>query len=126
MTISFDASGDFPNTNRFLRTVSKLDIIPALRALAQAGVRALSAQTPVESGQTAASWGYEIRVSRGSSTITWTNSHTNAGVNIAIILQMGHGTGTGGWVAGRDYINPAIRPIMDQIAEDVWKVVATA
>lgn len=126
MTISFDASGDFPNTNRFLRTVSKLDIMPALRALAQAGVRALSAQTPVESGQTAASWGYEIRVSRGSSTITWTNSHTNAGVNIAIILQMGHGTGTGGWVAGRDYINPAIRPIMDQIAEDVWKVVATA
>ena len=126
MTISFDASGDFKNTERFLGKVGKLDIMPALRALAQAGVRALSSRTPIQSGATAASWGYEITVSRGSSTITWTNSHTNAGVNIAIILQMGHGTGTGGWVAGRDYINPAIRPIMDQIAEDVWKVVTTA
>lgn len=126
MSISFDASGDFKNTERFLGKVSKLDIMPALRALAQAGVRALSARTPIESGATAAAWGYEIKVSKGSSTITWTNSHTNGGVNIAIILQYGHGTGTGGWVAGRDYINPAIRPIMDQIAEDVWKVVTTA
>lgn len=126
MTISFDARGDFRNTERFLRNVNKLDIMPALRGLAQAGVRALSSRTPIESGATAASWGYEIKVSKGSSTITWTNSHTNGGVNIAIILQMGHGTGTGGWVAGQDYINPAIRPIMDQIAEDIWKVVATA
>ncbi len=126
MTISFDARGDFRNTERFLRNVNKLDIMPALRGLAQAGVRALSSRTPIESGATAASWGYEIKVSKGSSTITWTNSHTNGGVNIAIILQMGHGTGTGGWVAGQDYINPAIRPIMDQIAEDIWKVVTTA
>lgn len=126
MTISFDARGDFKNTERFIGKVKKLDIMPALRALAQSGVRALSSRTPVSSGATAASWGYEIKVSKGSSTITWTNSHTNAGVNIAIILQMGHGTGTGGWVAGQDYINPAIRPIMDQIAEDVWKVVTTA
>lgn len=126
MTISFDARGDFKNTERFLGKVSKLDIMPALRALAQAGVRALSSRTPVESGQTAASWGYEIKVSKGSSTISWTNSHAVSGVNIAIILQMGHGTGTGGWVAGQDYINPAIRPIMDQIAEDAWKVVTTA
>ncbi|WMI34461.1 hypothetical protein SEA_DAMASCUS_23 [Microbacterium phage Damascus] len=126
MTISFDARGDFKNTERFLSKVSKLDIMPALRALAQAGVRALSSRTPIESGGTAAAWGYEISVSKGSSTITWTNSHTVNGVNIAIILQAGHGTGTGGWVAGRDYINPAIRPIMDQIAEDAWKVVTTA
>lgn len=126
MTFSFDASGDFKNTERFLGKVSKLDIMPALRALAQAGVRALSSRTPVESGATAQAWGYEIRSTRGTSTITWTNSHSISGVNIAIILQMGHGTGTGGWVAGRDYINPAIRPIMDQIAEDVWKVVSTA
>lgn len=126
MTISIDASGDFKNTERFVRKVRKLDIMPALRALAMAGVRALSSRTPVGSGMTAASWGYEISVSGTTSTITWTNSHTNAGVNIAIILQYGHGTGTGGWVAGRDYINPAIRPIMDQIADDIWKVVTTA
>lgn len=125
--ISFDGTGnDFPNTTRFLKKVSKLDILPALRALAQRGVRALSAATPVSSGQTAAAWGYEIKVGRSTSTITWTNSHTNNGVNIAIILQLGHGTGTGGWVAGQNYINPAIRPIMDEIAEDVWKVVTTA
>lgn len=125
--ISFDGTGDdFVNTTRFLKKVGKLDILPALRALAQRGVRALSSRTPVSSGQTAAAWGYEIKVGKSTSTITWTNSHTNGGVNIAIILQMGHGTGTGGWVAGQDYINPAIRPIMDEIAEDVWKVVTTA
>lgn len=126
MTMSFDASGDFRNTERFLGKVSKLDIMPALRALAQAGVRALASATPSRSGRTAAAWGYEIQVGKGSSSITWTNSHDNKGVNVAIILQMGHGTGTGGWVAGRDYINPAIQPIMDQIAEDAWKVVMTA
>lgn len=126
MTMSIDATGDFSNTDRFLRTVSKLDLTRALRSLAQAGVRALASATPVESGATAASWGYELTVSKGQSTITWINSHANRGTNIAIILQMGHGTGTGGWVSGRDYINPAIRPIMDQIAEDAWKVVMTA
>ena len=126
MSISVNVSGDFRNTERFTRKVAKLDIMPSLRALAQAGVRALSAATPIDSGGTAAAWGYEIRASQGSATITWTNSNTPNGVNVAIILQMGHGTGTGGWVAGRDYINPAIRPIMDQIAEDVWKVVVTA
>lgn len=126
MSMSFDARGDFKNTERFLNRVSKLDLASALRGLAQAGVRALSSRTPVESGETASLWGYEITTTRGTSTITWTNSHTVSGVNIAIILQVGHGTGTGGWVAGRDYINPAIRPIMDQIAEDAWKVVSTA
>lgn len=126
MTISFDASGDFKNTERFLGKVTKVNLLPALRSLAMAGVRALASATPVESGVTAASWGYEISVSGGSSTITWTNSHQNGGVNIAIILQYGHGTGTGGWVSGRQYINRAIQPIMDQIAEDIWKVVTTA
>ncbi len=116
--ISVDVSGDFRNTERFTSRVAKLDIMPSVRALAAA--------TPVESGETAAAWGYEIRASRGSANITWINSHQNAGVNIAIILQIGHGTGTGGWVSGRNYINPAIQPVMDQIAEDAWKVVTTA
>lgn len=124
--IVFDARGDFKNTERFLNKVSKLDIMPILRNLAQAGVRALASATPVESGLTAASWGYEIRVLKGSSSITWTNSNTRNGVNVAIVLQMGHGTGTGGWVSGRNYINPAIAPIFDRIAEDAWKVVTSA
>jgi len=124
--ITFDAVGNFKNTERFLNRVSKLDITSALRGLAQAGVRALASATPAESGATAAGWGYEIKVSAASSTITWTNGHSNAGVNIAIILQLGHGTGTGGWVAGRNYINPAIQPLMDRIAEDAWKVVTSA
>ena len=124
--ITFVAKGDFKNTDRFLKTVSKLDIMPALRGLAMKGVNALARATPVDSGLTGSSWGYEIRVTKGTSSIIWTNSHTVNGVNVAIILQVGHGTGTGGWVAGRNYINPAIQPIFDQIAEDVWKVVTTA
>lgn len=124
--ISFDGTGDFKNTERFLTAVSKLDLLPALRALAQRGVNTLRSATPVGSGKTASAWGYEITVGKSVSTITWTNHNKNKGVNVAILLQLGHGTGTGGWVAGRDYINPAIRPIMDQIAEDAWKVVTTA
>lgn len=125
--ISVDARGtDFKNTERFLSKVQKLDIVTAVRAIAQRGVRALSAATPVDSSATANAWGYEIAVSSGTTTLSFTNKNRRSGVNIAIILQMGHGTGTGGWVAGRDYINPAIRPILDQVAEDVWKVVTSA
>lgn len=125
--ISIDARGtDFKNTERFLSKVQKLDVMNAIRAIAQRGVRALAAATPVDSSATANAWGYEIKVGAGTTTLSFTNTNRRSGVNIAIILQMGHGTGTGGWVSGRDYINPAIRPIFDQIAEDVWKVVTSA
>lgn len=77
----------------------------------------------MESGQTANSWGYEIERKRGRITITWTNSHVIDGVPISIILQYGHATGTGGYIQGRDYINPAIKPIFDDIATKVWKEV---
>jgi len=87
------------------------------------GVAALASATPIESGETANSWYYEIEHSRGVITITFANSHINKGVPIAIILQYGHGTGTGGWVQGRDYINPAIQPIFDKIANEAWKEV---
>jgi hypothetical protein len=97
-----------------------------LESLGQKGVAALSSATPVDSGLTAASWSYEISNKNGRTTITWFNSHVESGVNIAIILQYGHGTGTGGYVSGRDYINPAIQPIFDQIAEDMWKKVTSA
>lgn len=124
--IKFEVKGDFHNTDRFLSKAKNLDLSSPLRAIAQKGVRALASATPVDSSLTANSWGYEIRTSASSSSISWINSHKVDGVNIAIILQYGHGTGTGGYVAGRDYINPAIQPIFDQIADDVWKVVTSA
>ena len=94
-----------------------------LKKYGDLGVAALSANTPLRTGETASSWGYDIEVSSGQSKIIFTNSHINKGVNIAIILQYGHGTGTGGYVEGRDYINPAIQPIFDGIAEAAWKEV---
>lgn len=121
-----DITGDFKNTERFLRKMSSADLLSSLKGLAQEGVRALSAATPVDSGLTASSWGYEITRSKSSSSITWTNSHIVNGAPIAIMLQLGHGTGTGGYVRGRNYINPAIQPIFDKIAEDAWKVVTSA
>lgn len=102
----------------------KIDKI--LQKYGQQGVAALSAATPVESGTTANSWSYEIKTSGQSATIYWSNSNVNKGVNIAVILQFGHGTGTGGYVQGRDYINPAMRPIFDKIAEEAWMEVVKA
>ena len=90
------------------------------------GVSALSSATPIDTGKTAASWGYEIESDDDGTRIIWTNSNVNKNVNIAIILQYGHGTGTGGYVQGRDYINPAMQPVFDQIADAVWREVTKA
>jgi len=92
----------------------------------QAGVDALSSATPLDSGETASSWGYRIKKRKNSVVIEWTNSNVVDGVPIAVILQYGHGTRNGGYVQGRDYINPAIRSIFDQIAADVWKEVSNS
>lgn len=100
-----------------------MNISGILNKCGQEGVHALASATPVESGETANSWYYEVECSKTSSTITFLNSHVNKGVPIAIILQYGHGTGTGGWVQGRDYINPAIQPIFDRIADEAWREV---
>jgi len=89
-------------------------------------VTALAAATPVESGETAKAWSYKIVKQGRSHSIEWHNSHVEGGSPIAILLQYGHGTGTGGYVQGRDFINPAIQPIFDQIAADIWKVVTSA
>jgi hypothetical protein len=125
--ISFSLSGSTDKTQKFLKAMSPApDMTTALTAFAQRGVAALQASTPVESGLTASSWGYEIDTSDGRVTIYWTNTHNESGVNIAVILQYGHGTGTGGHVAGRDYINPAIQPIFDEIANEVWGKVTNA
>ena len=121
--ISFRQKGDFSKLSKYFERVKEAAKIGVLDKYGQEGVAALSSATPVDSGQTANSWYYEIKRQNGSVSIAFNNSHINKGVPIAIILQYGHGTGTGGWVQGRDYINPAIRPIFDRIAEDAWKEV---
>lgn len=121
--ISFRQKGDFSKLSRYFERVKEAAKIGVLDKYGQEGVAALASATPVDSGQTANSWYYEIKRQNGSVSIVFNNSHINKGVPIAIILQYGHGTGTGGWVQGRDYINPAIRPIFDRIAEDAWKEV---
>ena len=123
--ISFSHKGDLSKTTRFLKRARSINISDILNKYGAEGVTALASATPVESGKTATSWGYEIEVSKASSKITFINSHINKGVPIAIILQYGHGTGTGGWVQGRDYINPAIQPIFDKIADEAWREVTT-
>ena len=125
--ITFESSGSFDKTESFLKRMFLGDpIINALQRYGQMGVSALANASPVESGLTAQSWGFEVERSRGGYSITWTNHDIENGFPVAIMLQYGHGTGTGGYVAGRDYINPAIRPIFDKIADEVWKVVTSA
>ena len=119
------SQGDFSKTQKFLAKLARPNIIERLKAYGSMGVDALSAATPKDSGKTAGSWGYEVKQSGKTYSIVWTNTNVVQGVPIAVILQYGHGTGTGGYVKGRDYINPAIQPIMDRIAENVWKVVSS-
>lgn len=102
------------------------EIHKILDRFGQEGVAALSSATPVDSSFTANSWDYEVVETGNSYSIIWTNSNVVNGVPVAILLQYGHGTGTGGYVQGRDYINPAIKPIFDKIAKEVWKVVTSA
>lgn len=123
---SMSAEGDTANMEKFLAAAAKPNSIESrIRSIADAGVRALQAATPVESGETAMSWSYEIVNKRGSIQIFWKNSHQNQGQLIAVLLQHGHGTATGGYVQGRDYINPAMRPIFDQMANEAWKAVTS-
>lgn len=126
MRVKFEVSGGFTKTERFLNRMKRREYLNVLDEFGRDGVQALRNATPVESGLTAESWDYEIKRTRDYVEIVWTNSNINDGVPIAVILQYGHGTGTGGYVQGRDYINPAIRPIFDKIAEKAWKVVTSA
>ena len=121
--ITFRHKGDFSKTEKFLNSLLKLDYLNVLERYGQAGVAALAAATPKDSGLTAASWDYEITHNGKETTIAFTNSNISNGVNIAIILQYGHGTKGGGYVAGRDYINPAIQPIFDKMANEAWREV---
>lgn len=121
--ISFRSKGDFSKATRYFERVKEAAKVGILDKYGRAGVAALSSATPIESGLAAGSWGYEIERSRNSARIIFTNNDIENGFPIAIMLQYGHGTGTGGWVQGRNYINPAIQPIFDQIANEVWREV---
>lgn len=121
--ISFRQKGDFSKATRWFENLKQIAHLSILDKYGKEGVAALASATPKDSGLTANSWGYTIERSSGSAKIIFENSNVNEGVNIAIILQYGHGTGTGGWVEGRDYINPAIQPIFDRIAEEAWEEV---
>ena len=123
--ISFRHKGDFSKADRYLEKLKESVKLGVLNKYGRAGVAALSSATPVDTGLTATSWFYEIEHSSGSDKIVFNNSNIQNGVPIAIILQYGHGTGTGGWVQGRDYINPAIQPIFDQMTKEVWKEVTS-
>lgn len=123
--ITFRHKGDFSKLNRYFERVKEAVKIGCLDKYGQRGVAALSSATPVRSGVTASSWSYEIEHQNGGAKIVFLNTHVNKNVNIAIILQYGHGTGTGGYVQGRDYINPAIQPVFDQIVEEAWREVTS-
>ena len=121
--ISFRQKGDFSKLTSFLEKAKETVKLGNLDKYGREGVAALASVTPVNSGLTASSWYYKIENKNGVASLTFHNSNIQNGVPIAIILQYGHGTGNGGWVEGRDYINPAIQPIFDRIADEAWKEV---
>ena len=121
--ISFRQKGDFSKLTSFLERAKESVKIGDLDKYGREGVAALSSATPIDSGKTANSWSYEIINKNGSVTISFNNSNIQNGVPIAIILQYGHGTKNGGWVKGRDYINPAIQPVFDEIVDEAWREV---
>lgn len=121
--ITFRQKGDFSKVTHYFEKLKETAKLGVLDKYGREGVAALASATPTDTGKTASSWSYTIERQNGSIAIVFENSNINKGVPIAIILQYGHGTGTGGWVQGRDYINPAIQPIFDKMADEAWKEV---
>lgn len=119
--ITFRQEGDFSKLTSFLEKSKELFNVGILDKYGRKGVEALAAATPIDSGETANSWYYRIENKNGSAAIVFCNSHIQNGVPIAIILQYGHGTRNGGWAEGRDYINPALQPIFDELVKEAWK-----
>lgn len=123
--IGITAKGSFANTEAFLRKARDGSIYSMLDKYGPQGVAALQAATPVDTSDTANSWDYQIVRTKGVYKIIWLNKNVEGGENVAILIQYGHGTGTGGYVAGYDYINPAMRPIFDSILADIRKAVTS-
>jgi len=127
MSFTLGSSGSFNSLEKFLRSASKRDLSRELEKYGREGVAALSKATPLDTGETKNQWDYKVEHSRGSYSLSWFNGHlTEDGSPVVIMLQYGHGTGTGGYVKGRDFINPAMKPIFDTIADNVWKAVTSA
>jgi len=124
---SFSSSGDWSKTTTFLQKMQRLQMIDVvLEAAGAEGASALAKATPKDSGLAASSWTYDIQRSNTQIVINWKNTDVESGFPVALMIQYGHGTGTGGYIQGRDYINPAMRPVFDKIAETVWKAVTSA
>lgn len=123
MKVQMSLTGSYKRTEDYLKRISKVNIVSLLNKCGAEGVTALRNATPIDSGITAASWSYKVHSGKNGVTIVWSNSHIVNGVPIAIILQYGHGTGTGGYVQGQDYINPAMRPVFEEIASTLQKAV---
>ena len=123
--VRFKHKGDFSKTTRYLMRLKETARIKILNKYGEKGVAALASATPKETGRTAESWTYKIISKQGFASIEFHNTNIQNGVPIAIILQYGHGTGTGGWVEGRDYINPTIQPIFEQISQEAWREVTS-
>lgn len=121
--IKINHRGSFKHAEKFLKTGSKREYMHILRRYGEEGVAALRDATPRDTGKTADAWSYQIEQGSDGITIYWSNSNVNRGVNIAMILQYGHGTGTGGYVEGIDYINPTLKPVFDKLAKEAWEVI---
>ena len=121
--ITIESQGDWKLTRNWFNKMTKLDLALIMNQFGKEGVAALASATPSRTGATAKSWNYEVKRTGNNWKITWTNSNVNKGANIAVLIQYGHGTRNGGYVVGRDYINPAIRPVFDKIAQKAWKEV---
>lgn len=121
--ITIESQGEWKMTRNWFDRMTKLDLALIMNQFGKEGVSALAAATPSRSGMTSKSWNYEVTRKGNNWKITWTNSNVNKGANIAVLIQYGHGTRNGGYVVGRDYINPAIRPVFDKIAQKAWKEV---
>lgn len=124
--ITFNVAGDSQSTENTLKRMFKVNILGILSSCGEEGVAALSSATPIDTGLAAGDWSYDVQAKNGLYSIYWTNSDVERGFPVAIMLQYGYGTGTGGYVQGRDYINPAMKPIFDEIANKVWKAVTSA
>ena len=123
MGIRISSKGNFNKTHKFRTKATDKSIIVSLIKYGQKGLEPLASATPVEAGETASAWRFEVAYGGGSAKINWNNDNINQGLVIALLIQYGHGTGTGGWVEGRDYINPAIQPIFDEIRDNIWREV---
>lgn len=123
MGASFSITGDFSETEKWLRSLNDMKLVDRIDSIASKGVAALAKATPVDTGQTASKWSYQIKQVKDGFEVAWTNSATAGDAPVVILLQYGHGTGTGGYVPGRDFINPVMKPIFDSISSELRKAV---